>query len=187
MRTNTTRRYLLVLSVVAGIPLVVASVAFACQSTVTLYSNPKTVAVNSTVKVTGNKYNSSPAFGRVEIRLDRRTGPVLASATPSAGNFSTDVKIPAGTAAGYHVLIATQYNKETGVPCTGCPGRVTINVTPATSTAGAIGLPFPGDDIAVPIPPLAVLGFGFAALVALAVAGRQYRSRRTKSAAKPAA
>lgn len=136
MRVRIQRRLLLGFAVTA-VPVVLASAAYACQSTVTLYANPSTVAQGASTNVTGNKYNPSLP---VEIHLDTRTGPVLATTTAAALNPANGsgvaVTIPASAKVGYHILIATQYNAS-GVPCTGCPGRATVKVVSASTAAAA--------------------------------------------------
>ncbi|MDP9387159.1 MAG: hypothetical protein M3Q48_04340 [Actinomycetota bacterium] len=156
----------------AAVPIALASAAFACQSTVTLYASPSTVAPGGTVKVTGNKYNSSSTFGPVDIRLDSRTAKPLASTTPVGGNIEVDVKIPQNTSTGYHILIATQYN-ESGTPCTGCPGRTTIKVVSPTAAASGVG------GVSSVTNPLGLAASGVAALTLTAA----WRSRRRTTAA----
>lgn len=159
------RRRASVLFAGSALPIVLASAAFACQSTVTLYSSSSSVAQGGTVTVTGNKYNTSAAFGPVQIRLDSRTGPVLASATPVGGNISASVTVPATTSLGYHILIATQYNNTTGAPCTGCPGRASVKVVAPASAAASVG-----SGLSAPWLPSTPLGLVGVALASLAVA-----------------
>lgn len=169
---GTLRRRLLTTFALAAVPVVLASAAYACQSTVTLYARPSTVAQGGTTTVTGNKYNPSLP---VEIRLDTRTGPLLATTTAAVlGGAGVQVTIPAATKVGYHILIATQYTSS-GVPCTGCPGRTTIKVVAPTApssagTSSGIG----GLGVANPF---GLPGFLLASLAALAV--RRHRRRPT--------
>ena len=155
---------------VAAVPVVLASAAYACQSTVTLYANPSTVIQGGSTTVTGNKYNASLP---IDIRLDTRTGPVLKTTTAAAlSGAGVSVTIPATTKVGYHILIATQYNNS-GVPCTGCPGRTTIKVVSGTSsTAASNGAGFGGAGLVAN--PFGLPGFALAS-VAAAVAIRRRR------------
>lgn len=158
---------------VAAVPVALASAAYACQSTVTLYANPNTVIPGGSITVTGNKYNASLP---VDIRLDSRTAPSLVRTTGAVlGSSGVSVTIPANTSLGYHILIATQYNAQ-GVPCTGCPGRTTIKVVSgSTSTAGAASSEV-GFGGALVANPLGLPGFALAS-AAVAVAIRRQRRR----------
>ncbi len=121
-----------------ALPLLAASAAYACQRLVTLHANPQSAAAGTAVQVSGVNYNSAGTSSNVDIRLDGRNGPVLASIAPaslgSKGDFSVSVTIPAGTASGNHIFVATQILAN-GAPCAGCPGRANIEVTGASASS----------------------------------------------------
>lgn len=120
------------------VPLLAASAAYACQRLVTLHANPTSAAAGATVQVSGVNYDRNATSSPVDIRLDRRSGAVLASVSTaslgSKGDFSVAVTIPAGTAIGNHILVATQ-TLGNGAPCVGCPGRANLEVTSAAAAS----------------------------------------------------
>lgn len=121
-----------------ALPALAASAAYACQRLVTLHANPQSAVAGSAVQVTGVNYNTASTSSNVDIRLDGRNGPVLATVAPatlgSKGDFALEVTIPAGTATGNHILVATQ-TLASGAPCAGCPGRANIKVEGAPAAA----------------------------------------------------
>lgn len=121
-----------------ALPVLAASAAYACQRLVTLHANPQSAAAGTAVQVTGVNYNTASTSSNVDIRLDGRNGPVLATVAPatlgSKGDFALEVTIPAGTASGNHILVATQ-TLGNGAPCAGCPGRANIEVTGAAAAS----------------------------------------------------
>lgn len=140
MRPNK-RRLLISIFALAMVPLLAGSAAYACQRLVTLHANPSSAAAGSEVEVRGQNYTNDPKASNVDIRLDRRSGPVvLASVAPAnlgpSGSFKLNVTIPAGTAIGDHILIATQ-TLASGAPCVGCPGRANLTVTATAQGASA--------------------------------------------------
>ena len=118
--------------IVAG-PVALGSVAYACQSLATLHANPPSAAAGGTVSLFGKNYSSASTSTNIEIRLDGREGPVIASFPPSS-TISGNATIPAGTATGTHTLVATQFT-NTGNPVSGTPGRASVTVTVAARTA----------------------------------------------------
>lgn len=134
------RRFLMGSFALVTVPLLAASAAYACQRLVTLHANPTTAAAGATVQVTGVNYDRNATSSAVDIRLDRRSGPVLASVPTaslgSKGDFAVAVTIPAGTAIGNHILVATQ-TLGNGAPCVGCPGRANLEVTSGATAASA--------------------------------------------------
>ena len=120
--------------IVAG-PVALGSVAYACQSLATLHANPSSAVAGGTVNVTGKNYSSATSSTPVQIRLDDRDGPILATFPAGVRDINGPVTIPAGTAVGVHTLIATQYT-STGNAVSGTPGRATVTVTVAGRSAG---------------------------------------------------
>lgn len=117
----------------ATVPVAAASVAYACQSLATLHANPNSGAAGTEVVVTGTNYSATGS--NIDIRLDSRNATPIKS-IPATKTINTTVVIPAGTAVGYHTLIATQ-NNSSGVPASGTPGRASFNVTAASSSAAS--------------------------------------------------
>lgn len=137
MRRNN-RRLLIGIFGALAVPLFAASAAYACQKLVTLHANPQSAPAGTAVDVTGVNYDMKETSSNVDIRLDSRNGPVLASIPPSQlgakGDFTRSVTIPEGTASGNHIFVATQ-TLANGSPCVGCPGRANIEVTGASASA----------------------------------------------------
>ena len=131
MQVKSRRRVLAVFAAVAA-PVIVASAAFACQSLATLRANPNSGPAGTVVTLTGNNYSGSASASPITIRLDSRTGPILASIPPTS-RFTVTVNIPA-TNAGYHTLLATQYTAS-GAPVAGTPGRASFQVTGGAASA----------------------------------------------------
>jgi hypothetical protein len=123
-------------------PIVATSVAYACQTLATLHANPRSTTAGSTVQVRGTNYSSNASSTPIEIRLDGRTGRLLASFTPRSTLVNENVVIPADVAAGTHTLLATQYTSG-GNAVGGTPGRASLVITVAarTSSDGATAAP----------------------------------------------
>jgi hypothetical protein len=124
------RRVGLALIFGAAVPLVIASTAWACGLLATLKVDTKQAAPGASVKVTGVNYSDAANASDVSIRLNSRSGPVLGTTKPAAGSNSIDktVQLPSNAKPGYHVLLATQSNVQSGTPRAGTPGRTTIRV-----------------------------------------------------------
>ena len=118
--------------IVAG-PVALGSVAYACQSLATLHANPRAAAAGSSVTLFGKNYSNSATSTNIEVHLDSRSGPVIASFAPTSV-LSGTATIPAGTAAGTHTLVATQYT-NTGNAVSGTPGRASVAVNVAGRSA----------------------------------------------------
>jgi hypothetical protein len=127
------------------IPLAIAATAWACGNLATLrIEGSSTVAPGSSVLVRGSNYSSpGGTTGRtnVEIRLDSRTGQVLATAVPNAdGKIEVQVPIPANTPADWHTLLGTQWQtlgSAAGAPVSGTPGRAVVRVQGAAASASS--------------------------------------------------
>lgn len=129
----------------AAAPLVIlVSSAWACGVLATLKAAPSTAAPGQTVQATGANYSNAVdapdgrgnQFTPVQIRLDSRSGPVLAQVTPVNGRFNITFQVPA-VAAGDHLLIATQNDISDGTPKAGTPGRTTVRVAGAAAGSSA--------------------------------------------------
>lgn len=142
--TVTRRRAGFFLIFGALVPLAVAATAWACGNLATL-RGPGVAAPGSTITVTGSNYQDNTASPTgstpVQIRLDSRTGPVLAdNLIPSGPRRAISAQVSlAGVSPGYHVLQGTQWRKSDGFPASGTPGRTTIRVqgSSASSSSGS--------------------------------------------------
>lgn len=134
--------------VLVAAPVLLASVASACTQLANLQANPNSGAAGSTITVTGSRFRTaaSDSPSEVQIRLNSRSAtPIatlpVASINPVGGTISMQVTIPAGTALGYHTLIATQHNTTTTALLSGFPVRATYNVTSAATPKESTGVP----------------------------------------------
>ena len=140
---QTKRRFLVGAFGMAVAPLVLASVAHACTQLTNLAVNPKSGAAGVSVELTGSNYRNDATSGPVEIRINSRSGPVIASLpvsaiSPTGRTIRLSAPIPANIAVGYHTLIATQINTSTGALLGGFPVRAAYRVTaPATGRTSA--------------------------------------------------
>jgi len=128
-------------------PLLVASAAYACTSLANLQANPGSGLAGATITVTGSNFRNTATSGPVEIRLDSRSGPVIASLAtsqidPVGRTISVAVPISADAALGFHTLLATQRDTSTGALLSGFPVRASYMVNgPAarvSSTAATV-------------------------------------------------
>lgn len=118
-------------------PVALGSVAYACQRLATLHANPLSAPAGSTVTLFGKNYSANTADTQIQIRLDGRSGRVIAAFAPRSVINNEPVTIPADVAAGTHTLVATQFTAS-GDAVSGTPGRATVQVTVAAGrTAGA--------------------------------------------------
>ncbi|HWC12781.1 MAG TPA: hypothetical protein VG455_16350 [Acidimicrobiales bacterium] len=140
------RRRLLVLSGALAAPIVAASAAFACQSLATATVTPKSGPSGTVVNLAGSNYSSSPTSSAIEVHLDSRTGPVLASTGP-ASRINLDFAVTGSV--GYHSLIVTQYTGS-GAPVAGTPGRAAFQITSGAASSDITG-GFRPSDLATPL------------------------------------
>lgn len=144
------RRVGLFLSCGLVLPLVV--VANASAQGATLEINPKFGPPGTVVTASGGGYvvgttaNPQPNItGGVNIRLDFRTAEVLANTSVDTANrINVQFTIPPGTAAGEHLVMATQNSDQRpgglGGQTVAGPGRAKFLVT-SGARAGAGGSP----------------------------------------------
>lgn len=122
------------LAVVVGI----ASAAYACAVLTTLELNRSKARPGATITATGGNYRQSTETAPVtdvEIRLDSRTGRLLATATPTPDRrIEATFDVPK-VKAGWHTVLATQYNASTGAPVAGTPGRAQLKIRRTSSGA----------------------------------------------------
>ncbi len=149
-------------------PIVAASAAFACQALATATVTPKSGPSGTVVNLRGFNYSSSPTSSPIQVRLDSRTGRVLAETGPAS---SINLNFPVNASPGFHVLLVTQYTGS-GAPVAGTPGRASFQVT--SGAAADVTGGFDPSDLATPI--------GVAGL-ALSMTAFAVRRRRQASSA----
>lgn len=129
--------YLMAFGVVA-VPLVAASIAYACSAlaslSVDIQSADSGVTVNGVGRNFSNAHGGAPSSEPVVLHLNSRTGAVLWSGRPDAnGNVEFSFQVPR-VASGSYALIATQNNAD-GVPVSGTPARAAFTVAGPISDA----------------------------------------------------
>ena len=140
MKVKRRPLYLMAFGAVA-VPLVAASIAYACGALASLSVSPASGDVGSTVSGVGkgfsNSHGGAPSAEPVVVHFNSRTGPVLWSGRPDAsGNIEFSFTVPKADPGSY-TLIATQNNAD-GVPASGTPARASFQVTgPAPAVAPA--------------------------------------------------
>ncbi len=137
-------------------PLLVASAAYACTSLANLQANPGSGQAGATITVTGSNFRNTATSGPVEIRLDSRTGPVIASLATSEINpvgrtISVAVPISSDAALGFHTLLATQRDTSTGALLSGFPVRASYMVNGPAARESATAAT--GEQAVVVAPP----------------------------------
>ena len=137
MQSKRRPLYLMAFGVVA-VPLVAASIAYACSALASLSVNTQSADSGATVTGVGrnfsNAHGGAPSAEPVVLHFNTRSGPVLWSGRPDAnGNVDFSFQVPR-TAAGSYALIATQNNAD-GVPVSGTPARASFTVAGPISEA----------------------------------------------------
>lgn len=166
------RKRMGVLLVGTAIPLLIASVAYACASLATLTIDPHRGRPGRTISGNGANYCADPACSPVTVHFKSRSGPVLWEGLPNAERrIEFTFKVPKAR-AGWYSIVATQ-NKADGAPVAGTPGRASLRVVRPDS--GAIApVMFSGDKppaATSPAPSGVELPVSTTALFALALAG----------------
>ena len=122
--------YLMALGAVA-VPLVAASIAYACGALASLSVGTQSADVGSTVSGVGrgfsNSHGGAPSAEPVVLHFNTRNGPVLWTGRPDpSGNIEFTFSVPR-VGSGSYALIATQNNAD-GVPSSGTPARAMFSV-----------------------------------------------------------
>jgi hypothetical protein len=146
---------------VLAVPLTAVAIAYACTSIATVSTDKAAALAATTVTVNGKGFTPHNAgdttTDTAKVRFDDIDGAVIATANPSAaadgGKFSVQIQVPAGMAAGDHVLLVTQ-NGSDGRPAYGTPARQVFTVlapvvTPAATTATGL-VPALGEAFVIP-------------------------------------
>lgn len=151
-----------------------ASAALACQSLATLSANPRSGPVGTNVTLTGANYSGSSTASNVDIHVDSRSGPIVASTRADAsGKINVTFSVPGEMTSGYHTLLATQ--TVNGVPKSGTPGRTSFQVTGTSASSSASADP---SSLSTPV--------GLGALVLVGIVGLII-SRRRRATTTPVA
>lgn len=167
------------LFVVCGLlsSLVVTASAFGQGSV--LQVNVKEPVRGQAITVTGTSFSSAAGRSPVNIRLNTRSGRVLATPTPdSAGRITATFPVPSDLAPGWYLLVATQTATANGRHLGFTPGRTRINVR--ASAAGAV---VPGGRGGLPDSPPGLVALGAALL--LLTAGATFTARRLRASNRP--
>lgn len=138
-----TPRLLAVLAGLFAVPLLAVSAAWACTALATIDMDHKKGAVaGDTVNGTGRGFDRAPTSSPVEVHLNGRTGPLLASVRPDInGNVVFSFTAPQGQPGDY-VIVATQTNAQ-GQAVSGSPAKApfTLLASPAAAPAAAPAAP----------------------------------------------
>ena len=184
--TRCRPRYLIAFGAVA-VPLVAASIAYACGALASISVTPASGDVGATVEGVGrgfsNSHGGAPSSEPVVIHFDSRNGPVLWSGRPDgSGNIEFRFTVPQ-VAPGSYTLIATQNNAD-GVPAPGTPARAAFTVTgPAPAPAAAPVAAAPQPTAAAPAPAPAAAPTGTATASPTAATAPRVRVAPTQSTA----
>jgi len=135
----------------AAVPLAVASTAWACGVLATLSLNTKVAAPGQAVTVTGKNYSNTAEGGPspVTVRLKSRSGAALTTVAATNGKIEDTFTVPANTAPGWYVVLATQ-TLANGNPKSGTPGRTTLRVQGSAKDAAAVAPPWASNNTSGP-------------------------------------
>lgn len=150
MRRHLTRNFLAVIAGLLAVPLLGFSVAWACTALATLDLDHKSGAVvGDVVKGTGTGFDVAPTSSQVEVRLNGREGPLLATARADInGRIAFEFTTPQA-APGDYVVVATQTNAQ-GQPRSGTPARAPFTILESNP---APAQPAPAAPAEQPAPP----------------------------------
>ena len=132
--------YLMAFGAVA-VPLIAASIAYACGALASLSVSASSADAGATISGVGrgfsNSHGGAPSAEPVVLHFNSRSGPVLWSGRPDAnGVIEFSFTVPQ-VDPGSYTLIATQTNAD-GEPAPGTPARTSFTVTgPAPVVAPA--------------------------------------------------
>jgi hypothetical protein len=135
----------------AALPLAVASAAWACGVLATLTLDKKVAAPGEAIAVSGRNYSTTTAGGAspVTVRLKTRDGSVLTTIPAVNGRIADTFTLPASTAPGWYVVLATQ-SLASGAPKSGTPGRTTLRVQGSADKSSAVAAPWKTGDTSGP-------------------------------------
>ena len=148
---NLRKKVSLVFGSAAAATVIAGAAAFACTNLATLNLSSSAGKAGDTVTVTGSSFNVNSTNVAnsfpVVLKWNGVEGATLAQVQPDkAGNISATFTVPDGQ-PGYYVIVAVQRN-ATGADVYGTPARASYQilgpngqsvVTPAATTAGAVG------------------------------------------------
>ena len=157
--------------------LVVTSSAFGQGSV--LQVNVKEPVRGQAITVTGTSFSGAAGHSPINIRLNTRSGRVLATPTPdSAGRITATFPVPNDLAPGWYLLIATQTTTANNRHRAFTPGRTRIRVR-----ASAAGATAPGGRGGLPDSPPGLVAL--AAALVLLTAGATLTARRLRMSNRP--
>ena len=150
MQSKRRPLYLMAFGALA-VPLVAASIAYACGALASLSVNTQSADSGTTVTGMGrnfsNAHGGAPSAEPVVLHFNTRTGPVLWSGRPDAsGSVEFSFQVPR-VAAGSYTVIATQNNAD-GVAVGGTPARASLTVAGPVSEAIAAEAAAPAEPAA---------------------------------------
>jgi len=153
MKDLKRRRLAVAVAGVVAVPVLAASIAYACGALASLSVSPASGDVGTTVHGSGkgfsNAHGSSPSTEPVYVRLGSRTGAILWEGRPdSAGDISFAFTVP-NVAPGSYTILATQNNAD-GTPAAGTPARATFQVTGPVAAPVAATPAIPEDPAPAP-------------------------------------
>lgn len=146
MATTNRRVLVLVLGALAGM-VVAASAAFACAAITSITMSSSSAAAGSTLDFRGDAFRDGPEqavedgprpVSDVVVRWNSRTGEELWSGRSENRTIAGSITVPAGTAPGQYMIVATQSYTDTGDPVPGSPARVSLEVTGAAASGAAV-------------------------------------------------
>lgn len=189
--TQTKRRplYLAAFSAVA-VPLLAASIAYACGALASLTVQPHQGDAGAVVNGFGKGFNSSHGGASsaepVVVRFGSRTGPVVWSGRPDAsGGVQFSFVVPK-VDPGQYTLLAMQNNAD-GQPAPGTPARASFEVTGVAPAPAPVQEALPAEQSATPAPAAAPAPRATAApRVRVAPAARAATPAAAPAAATPA-
>ncbi len=157
--------------------LVATTSAFGQGST--LQVNVKEPVRGQAITVTGTSFSRDAGRSPVNIRLNTRSGRVLAtSSVDSANRITATFPVPSDLAPGWYLLVATQTATANGRHIGFTPGRTRIRVR-----ASSAGTAAPGGRGGLPDSPPALVILGAAAV--LLTAGATLTARRLRTSNQP--
>jgi hypothetical protein len=153
MKDLKRRRLAIAVAGVVAVPVLAASIAYACGALASVSVSPASGDVGTLVQGSGRNFSdahgSSPSAEPVYVRLGSRTGTILWEGRPdAAGNIAFAFTVP-NVAPGSYTIVATQNNAD-GTPAGGTPARATFQVTGVVTAPVAATPAIPEDPAPAP-------------------------------------
>ena len=153
MKDLKRRRLAVAVTGVIAVPVLAASIAYACGALASVSVSPASGDVGTVVQGSGRNFSdahgSSPSAEPVYVRLGSRTGTILWEGRPdAAGSIQFAFTVP-NVQPGSYTIVATQNNAD-GTPAGGTPARATFQVTGAVAAPVAATPAIPEDPAPAP-------------------------------------